>query len=508
MGQSGLLLADGSGFSGDYLETIGQALYKALFPAGKVSNLLQRSLALAEQENNPQLHIQIEFNAGVTELNRLPDYPWEIVHDGERFLAHHNVTFSRYIAHLSAPPKFSPVSPINVLLISSGASDAANELAPLSKKEREAVKKGLDKSQSDGHICFNELEASSFKALETYLTENRGSNAPHVLHFDGHGVFGKRCLNSECLAFYGKLSLEKCERCGTALPKNPQGYLLFEPDQDADDEVEANYVSAAELGSLLQSVRHGDTEAQQGGVRLAVLSACKSAYALGGNSVFNGMAQSLIGHGVPGAVAMQYTVSTKAATAFAERFYRELGNKQSLAVATSQGRVAMLKVEHNQWYRLIFYLRWQANDGGQLFANSVGNGSSEKGDRSGDSSTSITSPISNKNSVESKPDSVSSTATSQLQVPEELDSEAYSQLLEALMAAFLDQESLALMVKRALGKNLNLISQGASIYEVTVDKLIAWAEANGRLQDLMVGALHRNSKNPKLVALARKWGQK
>jgi hypothetical protein len=105
-------------------------------------------------------------------------------------------------------------------------------------------------------------------------------------------------------------------------------------------------------------------------VRLAVLSACKSAYALGGNSVFNGVAQSLIWHGVPAVVAMQYKVSTKGATTFAERFYRELGNKQSLAVATSQGRVAMQNVEHNQWYRLIFYLRWQANDGGQLFAES------------------------------------------------------------------------------------------------------------------------------------------
>ena len=367
MEQEDLLLSDGSGFSSDYLEKIGQSLYKSLFPVGKVSDLLQRSIALAEQDHNPQLHIQIEFSAEVTELNRLPDYPWEMVHDGQRFLAHHNVTFSRYIAHLSAPPTLSFVSPINVLLVSSGASDEENGLSPLSKKEHEAVKKGLEKSQEDGHIRFSEPEQASFKILTTYLTEHRGDDAPHVLHFDGHGVFGKRCQNSECRTFHGNLKLEKCKKCGTALPAS-QGYLLFEPDDDDDDEREANYVNAEEIGSLIQSIRHGDTDAQQGGVRLSVLSACKSAYALGGNSVFNGVAQSLIGHGVPAVVAMQYTVSTKGATAFAERFYRELGNKQSLAVATSQGRVAMQNVEHNQWYRLIFYLRWQANDGGQLFA--------------------------------------------------------------------------------------------------------------------------------------------
>ena len=364
MAQEGLLLSDGNGFSADYLEKIGRSLYKTLFPTGEVSDLLQRSIALAEQDLNPQLHIQIEFNAKVTELNRLPDYPWEMVHDGQRFLAHHNVTFSRYIAHLSAPPTLSSVSPINVLLVSSGASDEENGLAPLSKKEHEAVKKGLEKSQEDGHIRFSVPEQASCKTLTTYLTEHRGDDAPHVLHFDGHGVFGKRCLNSECRTFHGNLKLEKCKKCGTALSPS-QGYLLFEPD---DDEREANYVSAEEIGSLLRSIRHGDSESQQGGVRLAVLSACKSAYALGGNSVFNGVAQSLIGHGVPAVVAMQYTVSTKGATAFAEGFYRELGNKQSLAVATSQGRVAMQTVEHNQWYRLIFYLRWQANDGGQLFA--------------------------------------------------------------------------------------------------------------------------------------------
>jgi hypothetical protein len=98
---------------------------------------------------------------------------------------------------------------------------------------------------------------------------------------------------------------------------------------------------------------------------------------------------------------------------------------------------------------------------------------------------------------------------SQVQVPEELDSEGYSLFSEALLSAFLDQESLALMVKKALGKNLNMISQGASTYEVTVDRLItSWAEANGRLQELMEGALQRNPNSPKLKALARTWGQK
>ena len=103
--------------------------------------------------------------------------------------------------------------------------------------------------------------------------------------------------------------------------------------------------------------------------------------------------------------------------------------------------------------------------------------------------------------------SASPTATSQLQVPDELG-DAYSLLLEALMSAFSDQEALALMVRKALKKSLNEITQGASTYEATVDRLIIFAEANGRLQDLVEGALQRNPNNPKLKTLARTWGLK
>jgi hypothetical protein len=55
-------------------------------------------------------------------------------------------------------------------------------------------------------------------------------------------------------------------------------------------------------------------------------------------------------------------------------------------------------------------------------------------------------------------DTVQVNPTSQFQVPEELDSDAYSQLSEALISAFLDQESLSLMVKKSLRKNLNIIT--------------------------------------------------
>lgn len=360
MVQQGLLSPDGESFAPAMLAKIGQAMYQSLFPVGGVRSVLERAIAFAENNSTP-LHIQLEFNAEITKRSRLPDYPWELVHDGQKFLAHHQVRFSRHINYVATIPNLPPVEQINVLLVSSAASDEENGLLPLSKKEQKAVFKGLETAQAEGHIHLDVLETASLNRLRTYLTERQGNQAPHIFHFDGHGAFGRRCNVDSCRTFHGDLRIEKCKKCGAALPK-PQGYLLFETQDD-----EPGYVSAIELGELLQktSFRDDSTEAR-GSVAVAVLTACKSSMALGGESVFNGVAQQLIAHRIPAVVAMQYTIRVDAASKFAEQFYRSLGCKNSLAIAISQAQEAM-GGEGNQWYRPVLYLRWEDNEGGQLF---------------------------------------------------------------------------------------------------------------------------------------------
>ncbi|MEP0853618.1 MULTISPECIES: tetratricopeptide repeat protein [Cyanophyceae] len=305
--------------------------------------------------------MQLKLEADVVQRSRLSDYPWELLHDGQRFLLHHQLGFSRYIAHDTAPPSLPSVEQVNVLLVSSAASDSELGLKPLSKREQQAIRKGLEKASDAEHICLRELEYPTFNELRTYLTENRGKEAPHVLHFDGHGLFGKRC--QQCGAMYKGIKVERCkkETCLAPLPE-PQGYLVFE-----NEEGEADYISAKELGTLLHQTRLSDGTHQTGGVALVVLSACQSGMAVAGESIFNGTAQNLIGHRVPAVVAMQYSVSVEAATKFAEQFYRSLGQKDSLSVAVNQGREAM-GADSNQWYRPVLYLRWRDNQGGQLFA--------------------------------------------------------------------------------------------------------------------------------------------
>jgi hypothetical protein len=469
-----LLSSDKESFHPAMLTRIGQAMYESLFPVGGVRDVLQRAIARAEDKST-QLHIQLEFNAEITKRSRLPDYPWELAHDGHKFLAHHQVSFSRHIAHVATIPSLLPVEQLNVLLVSSAASDAENKLLPLSKKEQKAVFKGLEKPQVEGHIHVDVLEAASLNQLRSYLTEHRGNQAPHVFHFDGHGFFGRRCNVSSCRTIHGNLSTEKCKNCGAALPE-PQGYLLFETQEDEPD-----YVSAKELGELLQKTSFGDDATQRrSGVVVAVLSACKSSTAFGGESVFNGVAQQLISHRIPAVVAMQYTVRVDAATQFSEQFYRSLGCKNSLATAISQAQEAMGGAEGNQWYRPVLYLRWEDNEGGQLFGTTQ---SSEI------ETSSLNSPISSNVGFQPKllPDLIT-----KLTAPQR------KQLRVALMSAFPEVDNLALLFEDDLGVPLNQIVNVKNFYEKVVADAIKWAESDGKLSHLIDISLQNKPDNPEL----------
>ena len=71
----------------------------------------------------------------------------------------------------------------------------------------------------------------------------------------------------------------------------------------------------------------------------------------------------------------------------------------------------------------------------------------------------------------------------------ELTVEQRRNLRSALMAAFSRQPRLGLMVEDELGEDLNQITQGQSDYELVVQDLVKWADSQGRLRELVIGAL-------------------
>ncbi|NEP19992.1 MAG: CHASE2 domain-containing protein, partial [Leptolyngbya sp. SIO4C1] len=251
------------------------------------------------------------------------------------------------------------------------AHDNSQGLEELNGEERTAVLAGLNQAQKKSRVQVTDLRERkgkvTFKALSDYLYDHLGAEAPHVIHFDGHGFFGKRC--DECRRPYREMSTTFCRNpdCNRPrLPENPQGYLVFESDNT--ELYSADYVSSDEISRLLKDVSR-DQESKYG-VRLVVASACKTGMSLGSNSVFNGVAQGLIKQGIPAAIAMQYNVTIEAAKDFSERFYRAIGGGRPLASAVKSGQEAIRKYP-KQWYRPILYLRWRDNDFGQLFKGSI-----------------------------------------------------------------------------------------------------------------------------------------
>ncbi len=351
-----LLLEDKTALKPGFLATIGRRLYQVL--GQNIQQVIEAEVAKAKRT---WLHIRLRFPADDPKYVRLTDYPWELLHNDYKFLTHQGVTFSRYIAYRSPRPNLPPVERLNVLLISSGAGDERMKLEPLPSVEREAIALGLQKAQEQGKIKLELLKPPTLKTLRTRLLERQNRQNPHVLHFDGHGFFGKRCNQTGCRKAY-KQNVTQCE-CGAPLGE-PQGYLVFEQsDRTAD------YVSAKELGELLGNLERREQPNLEPGIALVVLSACRSGMSRLSESVFNGVAQNLIGQGVPAVVAMQYSISVSAASAFSEYFYRSLGEKEALAIALRRGQSAM-GIEGNQWYRPVLYLRWEDNQGGQLFKTS------------------------------------------------------------------------------------------------------------------------------------------
>lgn len=353
-----LLHPDQDGFQRNWLKRIGQLLYDSL--GNEIQALLQASLAQAKQQN-VWLHVRLEFPQDAPKFVRLTDYPWEIMADDREHLTLQGTTFSRYITYSSPAPNIAASEALNVLLVASRASDSLLGLEALPNREAAAIATGLEHATAQGKIHLEKLPAVTRKALRSSLMKHSGSSRPHVLHFDGHGYFGRRCDRDGCGRMHKPVGTERCEACQNILGE-PQGYLLFEDEAGGPD-----YISARELGELLGNLALSEVPDSPQGIVLAVLSGCKTGLSLLQDSVFNGVAQNLISQGIPAVVAMQYSVSVGAAGNFAEAFYQSLGKAESVAIALRRGQSAM-GIEGQQWYRPVLYLRWMDNEGGQLFA--------------------------------------------------------------------------------------------------------------------------------------------
>jgi hypothetical protein len=319
----------------DLLPSLGRGLYQALFP-GKIEAAFQMALNQAKV-GRVAVALQLRFHGDAVALAR---YPWELLHDGYRHLLPSGaVELTRYIAYPEAVTDLKVRPPWRLLFIAPRPGDLA---ALPDDAERRAVWEGLQPLDRPGRLAFDRLAPPTYKAL---LDCVRGGEY-HIVHFDGHGVFARRCPRCEEMHYPHSAV---CQSCGAPLDGvRPLGYLAFEG-RDGN----ADYVSTEAMGNLLLRSK----------VRLVFLSACQSGV-VRGESLFGGLGPGLILAGVPAVVAMQFSVPVDAAVDFAKGFYTALAQGETVPRAVAEGRMGLFRSK--TWYIPTLYLR-STDDEGRLF---------------------------------------------------------------------------------------------------------------------------------------------
>jgi len=329
----------GTHFAPSMRQTLGGKLFAWLFPNRETFSVFAEA-----RRTQRRVDIELRFDADSALVNALP---WELIHDGKDFIvAGGRGTLQRLLTFDGFMPPCPPVTvdPLRVLLISPRPGDVPRlgdaEVAALQRIE---------------NVELMPLDGQTTAHLSDYLDRLSNADAPHVIHFDGHGTYGRRCNN--CLRISGRRAAA-CFTCKSPdLDDDPEGFLAWE-----DERGNVDWVSARKLADQL-GLATGEADLP---LRLVLLSACSSAVAIGGESAFSGIAQRLIRAAVPSVVAMQFRIDTAAATKFTGRFYRNLSIGTPLSQAVARARTE-LDLERDQWYRPVLYLRAADNEEGDFF---------------------------------------------------------------------------------------------------------------------------------------------
>jgi formylglycine-generating enzyme required for sulfatase activity len=289
--------------AGKTAEEIGSELFRALI-SGDVQRCWDTSLEQVRQEGRGlRLRLWLSDAPGVEDL------PWELVYDPahRQFLSlAEDLAVVRYLKNQTRPSFEKVRPPIRVLVLIANPKATS----PLDgEQEWELLNRALESSIGKGKVQIERLEPPTLPALE------RAMRKPwHVVHFVGHGRFDA-----------------------------DEGGLLLE-----DAAGRPRTVSGRKLKVVLGSPKQ---------LRLVVLNSCQGARTSPGNA-FAGVAQSLVGAGVPAVVAMRCRVSDPAALLFADRFYTALAEGQAVDASLGEARRAMhADADTLEWSTPVLYLR-------------------------------------------------------------------------------------------------------------------------------------------------------
>ena len=310
------------------MRELGIELFNTLF----ASNTRTLRLWAKVAEHLDDLRIEIVTDAeGATAL------PWELLRDPDTdtVLALHAKAFVRAAPEVPRQALALAQQPvIRILLVI--CRPAGGDDVPFRSVATRLIK-GVS-AEAREVFQLDVLRPPTFAQLATVLSDAKAHGQPyHVVHFDGHGVYG---LPDTLPVDVAKLKYRVA---------GPQGFVLFET---ADPTNPHKLVHGSQLGDLLV----------QNDVPLLVLNACRSAHAAQSADgaeieatasaqpavdeddpyakvrAFGSLAQQVMLTGVGDVVAMRYNVYVVTAAQFVAELYRALLQGRSLGEAVSQGR--------------------------------------------------------------------------------------------------------------------------------------------------------------------------
>lgn len=286
---------------------LGGALFDAVFADDvAVAWARARDEARAQQKG-------VRLRLHLSDAAALAGLPWELLYDSgsNTFLAQSERTpVVRFLDVAHSQPALRVDGALRILVVISAPTDLA-ELDV--EAEWTHVQEALAARTAAGQVAVDRLPEATLGELGRWLRTHQ----VHVLHFIGHGDLD---------------------------PRTDDGVLYF-----CDEHGRSSPVSASVLGPYV--LDHDP-------LRLIVLNACRSA-STGASDPFSGMAQGLVQQQAAAVVAMQFPITDRAATAFAEEFYGAVADGFPVDQAVTSARKALWAGYGAEWATPTVFLHTQ-----------------------------------------------------------------------------------------------------------------------------------------------------
>lgn len=227
---------------------------------------------------------------------KLFSLPWEFLCDPQdnQFLAlSQHVSLIRHLPQAFLPhPLQKTAYPLQIL----GLSPTPYDLPQLNvNAEKLAIDRALNNLLAAGTVELTWIKGQTASDLQRSLRRT----ACHIFYFTGHGGFSH---------------------------DRDEGTIML-----ADEHGQAKAMSSTQLARLL-----GDVST----LRLVVLNTDKGGYS-SKVDIYSGMAATLIRHGIPAVLAMQYGITDRVGQIFAKEFYQSLAIGLPVEAAVTEGRKAL-----------------------------------------------------------------------------------------------------------------------------------------------------------------------